>query len=137
MDRFILQAVFAGIMFGAWPLFIGKSGLNTGTATLITTAVTFLTVIPFALANGVAVAESKWWVAVIAGCVAGLGCIAFNDAMIKSKSVPIALIFIVMLVVQTCVPAAYHVFMEKQLSATTIAGFIAAIAACILLTVKH
>ena len=137
MDRFVLQAIFAGIMFGTWPLFLGKSGLSTSAATLISGLASFSIVGTFAIANGVSVAGSKWWLAVLAGCMGSIGVIAFNDAMIKSKSISIALIFIIMLVVQTCVPAAYHVYTEKQLSATTIAGFIAAIAACILLTLKR
>ena len=136
MNELLFKAVLAGILFGSWPLFIGKCGLGSSTATLFTTAFTFLFVMPIAITNGITVAGSRWWIAIVAGCMAGLGCLAFNDVMIKSKPTSMALMFVIMLVVQISVPALYHVFVNQQFSIKTIAGFIAAIIACILLYSK-
>ena len=136
MNELLLKAILAGVLFGCWPLFISKSGLGSISATLLTTACTFLFVVPIALTNGITIAGSRWWIAVVAGCMAGIGVLAFNDVMIKSKPTTAALMFVIMLVVQTMMPAIYHIAVNQQFSIKTIAGFIAAIIACILLSTK-
>ena len=132
----LLRALFSGIMFGAWPLLISKSGLSGSSATLIGVIVSFCVVAPFALANGVIIAGTKWWIIIITGTMGGLGVLVFNDMMIKAKPGSSALLFVIMLVVQIMVPAVLHLVADHNFSIKTIAGFIAAVVACILLSYK-
>ena len=134
MNELLCKAVLAGVMFGCWPLFISKSGLSGSSVTLFGGIVTFMFVAPFALMNGISLSGSRWWIIIITGIMAGIGCLAFNDMMVKAKPASGPLFFIIMLVVQTMMPAVYHIVINQQFSIKTIAGFIAAIVACILLS---
>jgi hypothetical protein len=134
MSEYLVKVIIAGVLFGFWPLLIGKSGLSTGTATALFSATSFLVVTSFAIMNGVNFSGGKWWWAIIAGSMAALGVLAFNDVMIKAKPTVAPMMFVIMLVIQVTVPAAYHVAANQQFSPKTIVGFIAAIIACILLS---
>ncbi len=68
MVEFIVKMVVAGIMFGSWPLIVGKSGLNSSSVTLFGGIMTFLFVAPFALTSGIGIpAGSRWWIIIITG----------------------------------------------------------------------
>ena len=130
----VMKAVLSGIMFGCWPLLISKSGLSGSSVALFGGAVTLLFVAPFALANGVNLVGSRWWILIITGSMSGIGCLAFNDMMVRAKPTSAATLFIIMLVVQIMMPAIYHVATSQQLSIKTVVGFVAAIVACVLLS---
>ena len=134
MSEYLVKIIISGVLFGFWPLLIGKSGLNTGTATALFSATSFLIVTSFALMNGFTLSGGKWWWTVIAGSMAAMGVLAFNDVMIKAKPTVIPMMFVIMLVIQVTIPATYHVAANQQFSPKTIIGFVAAIIACILLS---
>jgi quinol-cytochrome oxidoreductase complex cytochrome b subunit len=131
------KAVLAGMLFGIWPLLIKASGLNAGTVTVLGSGLMILFVMPFALANGISLGESKWWWLIfVMSSMTAVACLTFNGIMAEAKPSSAGLLFIIMLVMQTVAPAVYHSIVNQHLSIRTLAGFITAITACILLSKK-
>ena len=137
MVSLLWMAVVSGIMFGSWPLLIRSSGLNAGSVTVLGSGLMILFVMPFVLMSGVSLGESKWWWLIfVMSAMAAVGCLTFNGMMVKASPDSAALLFVIMLVVQIAVPAMYHSATNQHLSIRTVAGFAAAIIACILLSKK-
>jgi hypothetical protein len=133
MRELIVKMVAAGVLFGAWPLVMNRSGLNGATATAALSLIIFLLALPVALRDGIALTGSNWWFAVVAGCCSGLGFLAFNSGLAEATPALVGRLFVIMILVQMAIPAAYHVVMNGQLTARTGLGFVAALIAAILL----
>lgn len=133
MSDSILKMVLAGILFGAWPLLMNRSGLTSSTANVVFSAIVLLIVLPFAMSDGVTFSGTKWWFAVLAGVAGGLGLLVFSSEIAKASQENMGKLFVVMLVVQASVPAVYHAYMNGGLSIKTASGFAAAIVATVLL----
>ncbi len=129
----ILEMVVAGLFFGAWPLFMNRSGLNATSASLLFTVVVLIALLPTTLYQDVSLSGHKWWFGVAAGVCSGVALLAFNDGLSKTTPAQVGKMFIIMLVVQTAVPALYHVIYNHQLSVKTLLGFITALATIFLL----
>ncbi|MDP3883070.1 MAG: hypothetical protein Q8Q48_03360 [Candidatus Staskawiczbacteria bacterium] len=137
MDNLLWKAVLSGIMFGSWPLLIKSSGLNAGSVTVLGSGLMILFVTPFAITNGVSLGKSEWWWLIfVMSAMTAVGCLTFNDMMVKAQPASAGLLFVIMLVVQVTIPALYHVVASQQFSIRTMAGFVAAITACVLLSSK-
>jgi hypothetical protein len=130
------KAILSGIAFGSWPFLIQKSGLTGSSVALFCGFIALLFVTPFAVADGISFIGPKWWVVIIMGAIVATGSLLFNDMMVKAKPASAGLLFITMLVVQVAVPSVYHVVESHHLSLKTLAGFVAAMIACVLLSSK-
>jgi hypothetical protein len=113
---------------------MNKSNLNGSTSVTFFAIVVVLIVLPFGIYSGLTVTGSKWWFAVLAGCIGGLGLLVFNSGLSKISQNEVGQMFIIMIVVQTMVPAIYHVYSNGELTLKTAGGFVAAIITAILLS---
>ena len=128
-----LKMMLAGALFGAWPLVMSKSGLPGVTSTVILSFVILLFVLPVGLYSGLYVKDSKWWFAIAAGILGAFGLLLFNAGLAESRPENVGRLFVVMIVIQTAIPAIYHAIANGGLDARTTCGFIAAAIAAFLL----
>lgn len=134
MGETVLKIVMAGLSFGIWPLLMNKSGLNGNTATAAFSIIVLLIVLPIGLLNGLTLAGSKPWFVLAAGCFAAVGLTTFNSVMAKATPENVGQLFVIMLVVQTAVPAIYQAYTNGGLTIKSAAGFLAALIAAFLLS---
>ena len=123
----------AGVLFGAWPLLMNRSGLSGTTATAVLSIIMFLLALPLALQAGLPSAGQNWWLAIAAGLCIGLAFLAFNSGLANAAPKIVGQLVIFMVVVQLAVPAAYQAVMNGQLTVKSALGFVAAAVAAILL----
>ena len=123
----------AGVLFGAWPLFMNRSGLSGAASVVTLNVIVLLLALPIGLQQGITLVGANWWFAITAGCCAGLGYLAFNSGVAKAAPAIIGQLVVIMIVIQMAVPAAYQAAMNGQLSIKTAFGFIAAAIAALLL----
>jgi hypothetical protein len=133
MNELTIKMGLAGALFGAWPLIMNKSGLDGMSSAAVFTTVIALIVVPLALRAGFTTAGSNLWLAVAAGCAGAIGLLLFNDVLSKATPPTVSRLFIIMIIVQTAVPALYHVVMNGELTFKTGLGFAAAAVTAILL----
>jgi hypothetical protein len=133
MDGLQIKALLAGLFFGLWPLLMNKSGLNGNVSAMAFAGLVLLFVSPFALSNIGDLSNTKWLMVVGAGLFGALGVMSFNGMLAKATPQAVSTLFVLMIVVQTAVPAVYQVIMNGGLSLTKGLGFaLAAIAAVLL-----
>jgi hypothetical protein len=133
LDSIIFKSIAAGILFGIWPLFMNRSGLSGNLSTFVFAAVVLLSVIPFAAGSFQSIENVNWLFAVIAGILGAAGLLAFNSVLSNSTPQNVGTFIVLMIVVQTIVPAVYQAIMSGGLPFTKVLGFIFAIVAAILL----
>ncbi|HRH55736.1 MAG TPA: hypothetical protein PK609_02630 [Candidatus Paceibacterota bacterium] len=138
MDSLFIKAALAGVFFGAWPLFMNRSGLNGSVSSLVFTVVVLVCVAPFAIrsiaANSLEFAQVSWTMAIVAGVTGAVGVTFFNGMLSQATPQSVGTLFVVMIIVQTAVPAIYSVVMNGGISLTKAAGFALAGIAAVLLT---
>jgi hypothetical protein len=138
MDSVLVRAVIAGALFGAWPLFMSKSGLAGNVGTLIFSIVVVLSVIPFAwhtLATAPnSFAQANWTMTIAAGVFGGIGVLVFNSMLASSTPQNVGTYFVIALLVQVALPAIYSIVMNGGVTMTKAAGFVLAAAAGVLLS---
>ncbi len=126
MSDLHIKSMFAGICFGIWPLLINRSGLPGGVAPVYFGAITVLMMLPFALhSGGVKIPEAVWSLVWIAALVGAMGMICFQKVLAEATRQDIGVLFILMIVTQTAVPALYQVY-QTGLSTDKAIGFAAA-----------
>lgn len=133
MDNLTTKAILAGLLFGIWPLFMNKSGLSGNTSSLAFATVVLICLLPFSYKGISEIPQSAWWWAVVAGVIASLGLLAFNGMLAKATVANVGTLFVLMIVVQTAVPALYQCVMDGSISWTKGAGFVLAAASAFLL----
>ena len=138
MDSLPLKAAIAGVFFGLWPLFMNRSGLSGNVSSMVFTAVVLICVTPFALrhiAGGTEnFAQVSWTMAAAAGIAGAIGVMAFNGMLAQATPQSVGTLFVVMIVVQTTVPAIYSAVMNGEVTLTKATGFVFAGLAAVLLT---
>jgi hypothetical protein len=131
-----VRALLAGVAWGIWPLFLNKSGLNGNVSSAVYTFFVLLCVLPFALAGigSNTLAGTKWMLVIASALFGAAGLLLFNGMLAKATSENLGTLFIMMIVVQTAIPAAYQVVMNGRPSLSKIIGLAAAFVAAVLLS---
>ena len=133
MESLEIKSVIAGILFGIWPLFMNRSGLSGNLGTFVFAAVVLLCVFPFAASSLHNIGTAHWMWAIAAGIFGSLGLLAFNSVLSKATPQNVGIFIVLMIIVQTVVPAVYQAIMSGGLPFTKIAGLVLAAAAFLLL----
>ena len=133
MNKVIFEMIAAGVLFGAWPLLMNRSGLNGMTASAAFVIVVFLIIMPVALKSGLAFSGSKWGYALAAGVCSACGLLILNDGLSLISTEEVAKMFIIMLVVQASVPAVYDIIVNQHFVLKSTAGFVFALLAVVCL----
>ncbi len=133
MESLEIKSVVAGILFGIWPLFMNRSGLSGNLGTFVFAAVVLLCVFPFAISSFHSIRTSHWMWAVAAGIFGALGLLAFNSVLAKATPQIVGILIVLMIIVQTVVPAIYQAIMNGGLPFSKIVGFVLAAVAAVLL----
>lgn len=136
--RVWMLAIAAGLFFGTWPFLMNRSGLNGYQSAAIFAGVAFLAVIPAALffKNTGNLQAIHWDLAIFAGILGGAGLLCFNSMLSRAAPSEIGRMIIVMIILQTVVPAVYHVVTTGRATLKFAAGLVMAIAAVKLLSEK-
>jgi len=133
LDSLEFKSIIAGVLFGIWPLFINRSGLTGNVASFVFASVVLLSVSPFAVSNLSQIGNSYWIWAVAAGIVGAAGLLLFNNVLSKATPQSVGILVVLMILIQTVVPAVYQVIMNGEISMTKLAGFVLAVVASFLL----
>jgi len=133
LESLEIKSVVAGILFGIWPLLMNRSGLSGNLGTFVFAAAVLLCVFPFAVSSLQSIGTANWIWAVAAGILGAIGLIAFNTVLSKTTPQTVGTFFVLMIVVQTVVPAIYQAIMNGGLPFSKIVGFVFAAVAAVLL----
>ena len=126
--------VAAGIFFGAWPLLMNRSGLHGLPAAILLSGFTTVCVVTVGmLTNNISFTGIHWGFALSAGATGAIGLIVFNAGLANATPAVVGKLFIMMILVQTAIPAVYHTIVNQHLDAKTGAGLLAAFTAAYLL----
>lgn len=134
MNGLQIKAALAGIFFGLWPLFMNRSKLSGNVSSAAFSLIVFVCVLPFALGGLKGISGVDWKMVFAAGAAGAIGVMCFNNMLAKTTKEEVGLLFVVMIVAQTTVPAVYHVIMNGSMSLTKGIGFVLAFIAGVLLT---
>ena len=115
MESLEIKSVIAGILFGIWPLFMNRSGLSGNLGTFVFAAVVLLCVFPFAVGSLQNIGTAHWMWAIAAGIFGSLGLLAFNSVLSKATPQNVGILIVLMIIVQTVVPAMYQAIMSGGL----------------------
>lgn len=132
-DSLELKAAFAGLCFGIWPLLLNQSGLKGNVASAVYGFMVLVIILVFTR-DYTSVLTANWPVIACAGLVGAAGLLSFNSMLTTATKEQVSMLFVIMIIVQTCIPSLYHVLINWGASWSQISGFILAIAAAILLT---
>lgn len=133
MNSLEFKSIVAGILFGIWPLLMNRSGLAGNLATFVFASVVLLTVTPFAVSNLSEIGNSYWLWAVASGVIAAFGLLLFNNVLSDSTPQSVGILVVLMIIVQTVVPAVYQIVMGGEISFAKLAGIVLAVVATFLL----
>lgn len=132
-----LKVIFAGIMFGAWPLIMNRSGLGGHLMLIVLSVIIIAMVLPFLLFESPTLMGVDWKVAVAASVVAGMGMLGFSDVLAKASPREIGLLYMLLLLAQFAFPVVYHVLHQWWVGDTITlkqaAGITTAVLAALLL----
>lgn len=134
MNELQLKALFAGLFFGLWPLLMNKSGLSGNVSAMAFSGLVLIFVSPFAIGELGHVSNIKWMMVIFAGLFGAIGVLCFNGMLAKATTQSVGTLFVLMIVVQTAVPAIYQGFINGGISLTKGIGFALAAIAAVLLT---
>lgn len=133
MESLEIKSVAAGILFGIWPLFMNRSGLAGNLGTFVFASVVLLCVLPFAAGSLSNIGNAHWVYAIVAGIFGALGLLAFNSMLSKTTPQNVGILIVLMIVVQTVVPAVYQAIMNGGLPFSKIIGLVLAAVSAVLL----
>jgi hypothetical protein len=133
MRELFMRMVLAGLLFGATPILVNRSGLTGTTATLIGFGIAFFVMIPVAMHKGVTISGAHWWFMIAAAFTSIGASLLFNVALVEISPKIVGRISLIVLLMETAVFAAYQMYMNGQLSLRVAAGFAAAAIATVLL----
>ena len=133
----VMRAVLAGLCFGAWPVFINRSGLGTNLASLACTAIPVLcALIALAYQGAGDLSQAKWAFALGAGVASTIGMFSFNAMLASVDPKRVSALFVVMILAQTSVPVINDLLMNSgKVPPSKLIGLPLAIVSLILLTV--
>lgn len=133
MDSLQVKALLAGLFFGLWPLLMNKSGLSGNVSAMAFSGLVLVFVTPFAIGDIGHMMNIRWMMVVGAGLFGAVGVMCFNGMLAKATPQSVSTLFVLMIVVQTAVPAIYQAIINGGVSLTKGVGFaLAAIAAVLL-----
>lgn len=134
MNDVYIRAILAGVFFGMWPLLMNRSGLAGNLSSAVFAGIAFITVLPFALKEGLhSFQTATVSLAVAAGVCGAIGLLAFNGMLARVSKERVGTMFVLMILVQVTVPIIYQAVMTGDYSAKRVVGSIAALIAVILL----
>lgn len=133
MESLEIKSAIAGILFGIWPLIMNRSGLSGNLGTFIFALVVLLCVFPFAAGSLQNIGKAHWIFAIPAGIVGAFGLLLFNSVLSKATPQNVGVLIVLMIIVQTIIPAIYQAIMSGGMPFTKIAGLVLAAAAFLLL----
>ena len=133
MESLDVKAVVSGILFGIWPLLMNRSGLSGNLSTFVFATVVLLCVfvVSFSSLQNITITSLPW--AIGAGVVGALALLVFNGMLAKATPQTVGTFIVLMIVVQTLVPAIYQAILNGGLPASKIVGFVFAAVAAVLL----
>lgn len=137
MNKLQIQAALAGVFFGLWPLFMNRSKLEGNVSSAIFSLLVFIFVLPFALGRLKTLPEADWTMVVLAGIFGAIGVMCFNGMLSKASTSDVSMLFVIMILVQTAVTSAYYVIMNQGIHIYKMLGFVLAMVAAVLLTIKE
>lgn len=113
MDSLQVKAILAGIFFGAWPLLMNRSGLSGNVSSVMFCLLVLIGVTPFAIySNGFTIPTANWTLVILAGFFGAIGLLSFNGMLASASPQNVGTLFVLMIVVQTAVPALYQTIMS-------------------------
>lgn len=124
--------IVSGLLFGAWPLVMNKSGLTGWTSAFMLEVFACLVVLAVSGWKGISFTGAKWWFGVAAGVMGGAGILLFTAALSKASPENISRLFIMNLLAQIVLPAVYGALLGGLTLKTTM-GLLAAVVATLLL----
>jgi len=133
LESLEIKSIVAGILFGIWPLFMNRSGLSGNLGTFIFAAVVLLCVFPFAAGSLQNIGRAHWILAITAGIFGAFGLLLFNNVLSKATPQNVGVLIVLMIIVQTVVPAIYQAIISDGIPFSKIAGFVLAAVAAVLL----
>lgn len=129
-----MKAVIAGLLFGAWPFFMNRSGLSGNLAAAFFAIVTISVIMPATLySNGLTIPAANWTMVSIAGIIGGIGILLFNGMLTEASAKAVGDLFVITLVMQIVVAATYQVIVNGGVPVEKIFGYAAAAVAAYLL----
>ena len=136
IDSLPVRAVFAGVLFGAWPLLMNRSGLSGNVSSLVLAMVMFWCFLPFSVSGigEIFASDTRLVFAVVASVLGGIGILILNNIIAKTTPQTISPLLVLLFVAQIAVPSIYHIIMAGGLTATKGVGVVFAIIAVILLS---
>ncbi len=128
MIDLLTYSAISGVLFGLWPLFMQRSGIkNVDVSTVVMEMIVLAVLLPFGLRNVSTFdwTQMSWVYTILASVSAAFGVLIFNTGLSKSSDVTLSTYFVVMIVIQTSVPAVYEVF-KNGMSVSKFIGFMLA-----------
>lgn len=134
MGELHIKAILAGMFFVMWPLLMNRSGLNPGAASGVLAFFSLVVILPFALydVRGM-IWPPLWYLGAVGGVCAALGTLVFSGVLSKVSKQDVGSFFVLVLVTQIVVGAAYQTYVSGGLTISKAIGFIGAIIVAILL----
>ncbi len=129
------QAIIVGLLFGIWPLILRKSGATGNVSSFVFSMFVALVMLPFALPNISDVRLVSWKITILAATMGAIGLLFFNGMLAKASSQTAGQLFVLMIIVQTAVPAIHQIMAAGSLPGTKGVGLVLAVIAAILLTI--
>lgn len=129
-----IRTLIAGLAFGAWPLLMNRSGLSGNFSVIVFGAIMLVCVSPFAFWQVGDLSSVIWKMAIAASVVGAVGMMSFNGMLAKATPQQVGSLFVVMIMIQTAVPAIYSLMMNGGLTIAKSVGFLCAAVAAVLLT---
>ncbi len=128
MSSLIFKAVAAGILFGIWPLFMSRSGLNGFVSAAAFSTLTLLVILPFALYQngGWMLPTANWGLVIAAGVLAGIALLFFNSMLSQAMPHNVGTLFVICLLAQIVAPAIYQSAMSGGITLSQLGGYAAA-----------
>jgi len=133
----LIKMIFAGVMFGAWPLLMNRSGLSGNLSSFVMTLTVVVMTTPFVLYQGLPNTGVMWGMAITASLVAGFGILALNDVLSKVAPHEIGALLVVMTLLQAATPAIYAVYMNGRVDSIKAIGLAMAVVAAVLLSLPQ
>ncbi len=128
-----IKAMIAGLCFGLWPLFMNQSGLTGKISSAVFAFLVFAIVAPFAFADGMSkIVEANWIMAIAAGIFGAIGILSFNGMLAQTRPQDVGAMFIIMILVQTAVPAVHQMIMNGVTPSKAVGILLALVAAVLL-----
>ena len=137
MQSLQTKALLAGLFFGLWPLCMNRSGLSGNVSSMAFSGLVFLIVAPFAIGELKSVTNVNYGMVILAGIFGAIGVMCFNGMLAKATVQSVGTLFVLMIAVQTAVPAIYQAIMNGNVSFSRGLGFVLTAAAAWLLCRKE